>query len=149
MEDASAGRNLLGVIKSLDRLESQTQEEPSSSAHSRRRTSTSIPAKASLTSTVGRLFRGKTFLRSLSVVLLVVMIITSSLQLRASLTGTPRLLLVRLQPPLPAGLQKSSQEHSDQQHSSVIYLQEVPIELQTLMHLDTQVYAQESTPHPT
>lgn len=149
MEDAGASRNLLSVVSSLDRLESQTQEEPSSSAPLRRRISTSTRAKASLTNIAGKLCRGKMFLRSLSLVLLIVMIITSSLQLRASLTGTPKLLLVRLQEPVPLGLQGNSQGHLEQRLSSVITLQEVPIELQMLMHSDTPASVLASTPHQT
>lgn len=79
--------------------------------------------------------------------LLVVMIITSSLQLRASLTGTPKPLLIHLQlAPRPGHLNRS-QVLLEVDHSSVIRLQEVPIELQMLMPSDMPASALDSTQH--
>lgn len=141
--------NPLSVLRSLERLDSQMQEEPSSSALLPHPISTSTQAKAFQTSTLVRHLRGRTFLRVLSVGLLIVMIITSSLQLLELLTGTRQptqvLLLQRQQP----GKLTPSQGLSDPGHFSVTRLLEAPYELQMLMHFDTQASVPESTQHPT
>jgi len=75
--------------------------------------------------------------------LLLVMIITSSLQLRALLTGTPKQLLVSLQLAPQFGHLNRSQEPSALRAFSVIKLQELPIELLMLTPSDTQVSVQD------
>lgn len=141
--------NPLSVLRSLERLECQKPEEPSSSVPLLHPTSTSTQAKASRTSSLVRLLRGRTFLRALSVGLLVVMITTSSLQLLELLSGTRKPLQVLLLTPQPPGKLIPSQALSDQELSSVMRLLEVPYDLQMLMPSVTQAFAPESTPHPT
>jgi hypothetical protein len=81
--------------------------------------------------------------------LLLVMIITSSLQLRGLLIGTPKPILVSLQLAPHHGLPNHSLVLLAPEASSVIRLQELPIELLMLMPSDTQVSVQASTQHPT
>ena len=141
--------NPLSVVRSLERLECQKQEKRSSSVPLLHQTSTSTQAKASLISTLVRHFRGKTFLRLLSLALLVVMITTSSLQLLELLTGTRRPLQVLLLQPRQPGQHSPSLEPSEPDHSLVMKLLEVPYELQMLMPSDTPASALASTPHQT
>lgn len=141
--------NPLSVVRSLERLDCQKPEKPSSSVPLLHPISTSIQAKESQTSSLVKRFRGRTFLRVLSVGLLVVMIITSSLQLLELLTGTRRPLQALLLQRQPSGKLTPSQVPSELDHSLVTKLLEVPYELQMLMLSDTQAFAPESTPHPT